>query len=237
MNCDTLAGSYRLFEYVAFGRRLQRHRSFFLPHLQRVGNVLVLGDGDGRHLAALANAYPRLNIHCVENSSRMMAESRKRLEGRRESYRAQVTMHLADARTLPLAPNYFDLVISHFFLDCFTTADVERLSRRIAEACRPEARWIISEFQQPARGWRAWHARLWLTTMYAFFALTTGLQTRSLPEYAPALHRSGFQLDRRHTTMAGLIASELWVMRGGQQAPVKETVAQAGLADVLTLHV
>jgi hypothetical protein len=69
---------------------------------------------------------------------------------------------------------------------------------------------VISDFQQPAHGWRVWHARLWLKTMYTFFHIATGLEVSDLPQYMPALERVGFQLQSRYTSMAGLIASEVW---------------------------
>src|ERR1019366_5450931 len=53
VNCDRIAGCYRWLEYAGFGRALEHRREAFLSEVAEARRVLVLGDGDGRALAAL----------------------------------------------------------------------------------------------------------------------------------------------------------------------------------------
>jgi ubiquinone/menaquinone biosynthesis C-methylase UbiE len=117
----------------------------------------------------------------------------------------------ADARMIAFPRDEYDLVVMHFFLDCFSEADAAGIITRTSTVTASGARWIISEFRMPAGGWKALHARLWLKTMYFFFRLTTGLSTNRLPRYRETLCACGFTLEREVTERLGLVASECWI--------------------------
>ena len=163
--------------------------------------VLALGDGDGRALAALlaamiASATPATHIDYVDMSARMLELARARAGTDRVAY------HCDDALTTPLPTAEYDLIVTHFFLDCFEETDLDLLAARIARAARPQARWLISEFRRP--GWL-------VRALYLFFRITTGLRTRRLVDHHPLLKRHGFRLTRSESAWRGLVASELWV--------------------------
>lgn len=198
MNCDSIARAYRWLEYLAFGRALERRRFHFLAEAAGARRALVLGDGDGRFLgrfSAISNAC----IDYVDLSARMLELARKRGGARRVVYRQ------ADALTLPLAPAEYDLIATHFFLDCLNERDLEALIERAARTAQPGALWLISEFRQPS-----WAAPL-LSVLYLFFRVTTGLTTRRLTDHRPLLAKQGFRLTQEETSRLGLLASELWV--------------------------
>jgi SAM-dependent methyltransferase len=197
LNCDRIARAYRWLEYLVFGRELERRRLRYLTRVAAAQRALILGDGDGRFLGRYA-AISQASIDSLDSSARMLELARARAGIGRATYRH------ADALVIPLAPSAYDLIVTHFFLDCFDAADLERLVDRVHAAAQPGALWLISEFRQPA-----W-ARLLLTGMYLFFRLTTGLSNRTLVDHRPLLQRRGFRLLCEETTRGGLLASELW---------------------------
>lgn len=197
MNCDFIAGSYRWLEYLAFGRTLERHRFRFLAEAAGARRALILGDGDGRFLGRFA-AASEASIDYVDLSARMLELARARAGGR-ANYRR------GDALILPLAPAAYDLIATHFFLDCLNERDLEHLIERAACAAEPGALWLISEFRQPR-----WAGPL-LGALYLFFRVTTGLTTNRLTDHRPLLRKHGFRLTREETSRLGLLASELWV--------------------------
>lgn len=202
MNCDPIAHVYRWLEYIAFGRALERRRFRFLAEAAPAHRALVLGDGDGRFLARFA-AGSEASIDYVDLSARMLDLARDRAGSSRISYRR------ANALTLPLPPAEYDLpeydlIATHFFLDCFNDRDLEHLIQRVARAAQPGALWIVSEFRQPL-----WAAPL-LSALYFFFRVTTGLTTGRLTDHRPLLAKYGFHLKQEETTRFGLLASELW---------------------------
>lgn len=196
MDCDRISRWYRWFEYAGFGPALERRREAFLPEVADARRVLALGDGDGRALAALLAAAPIAGVDYIDVSARMLELARARAGTERVSYRHD------DARTAPLPAAEYDLLVTHFFLDCFDEADLEPLLARLADASTPQARWLISEFR--GNGWL-------VRSLYFFFGITTGLRTRRLVDHHPLLESRGFRLMRYEIAWRGLLASELWV--------------------------
>lgn len=207
MNCDPIARAYRWFEYAAFARALERRRFRYLSAIGNTESALILGDGDGRFLARLLATAPAAHVQLVDSSQRMLELARLRACSSRVAYQH------ADARNVTLLPAQFDLVATHFFLDCFDSEDLPRLIRRIAESARPDAIWLVSEFRQPIRGVRAAWAWMWLHVLYLFFRITTGLRVKGLTDPRPFLEASGFKLEQAEEAWFGLLASEVWRKR------------------------
>jgi ubiquinone/menaquinone biosynthesis C-methylase UbiE len=202
MNADPIARVYRWLEYAAFGLALQRRRMAFLSDLGDTRRALVLGDGDGRFLAQFLKHNRRVQVDCVDLSSRMLDLARKRAGSER------VTYHQADALQFSLPDRNYDLIVTHFFLDCFDQAGAARLVERVSPSACPRGRWLISEFR------RTWWSPPLLAALYFFFRITTGLPTTRLVDHRPLLKRHGFQLVREERAWFGLLTSELWSRRG-----------------------
>ncbi len=155
-----------------------------------------MGDGDGRALAALLAAAPHSCVDYIDVSPRMLELARARAGAERVAYRCQ------DARTAPLPATQYDVIVTHFFLDCFDESDLNLLVTHLADAAAPRSRWLISEFR--GNGWL-------VRALYLFFRIVTGLRTRRLVDHHPLLKRHGFRLARHEKAWRGLLASELWV--------------------------
>jgi SAM-dependent methyltransferase len=196
VNCDRIARWYRWLEYAGFGRALEHRREAFLADVSTARRALVLGDGDGRALAALLAAAPNARIDYVDVSARMLHLARQRAGSVRVVYRGD------DALIASLPTAEYDLIVTHFFLDCFNAEDQSRLVARVTCAATPQARWLVSEFRKPG---------LLVRLLYLFFRAATGLETRQLVDHHPLFQHHGFRLQRNESAWRGLLASELWV--------------------------
>jgi ubiquinone/menaquinone biosynthesis C-methylase UbiE len=105
----------------------------------------------------------------------------------------------------------FDLVVTHFFLDCFRREELEALVAKVASVSTPDARWLLADFREPERGWRRWRARLVLAVMYGFFRVVTGLSASRLTQPDGFLEAAGFRLAGRRLANFGLAHSDLWL--------------------------
>jgi len=212
---DRIARLYRPMEYLSFGPMLERCRFDHLPALADARRALVLGDGDGRFLARLLAAAPRLSADAVEASSAMLHLLRRRvsLQGDRE----RITTTCADARIFTPHSTGYDLVVTHFFLDCLTESETDHLIARIRPHLVPGAQWLVSEFQIPAAGsLRKRLAGGVISGLYAGFRLLTGLTVRQIPPWRALLARHGFTPRAARARLGGLLVSELWEIAGRQ---------------------
>ena len=180
-------------------------------------HALVLGDGDGRFTAALLEANATVTVDAVDASGAML----KALLKRAGQHAKRVQIHQMDMRTWKPGTVRYDLIASHFFLDCFTTDEVEDLAGQVAIATCPGALWAISDFHVPAGVYGQIIARPLVAALYRAFGLLTGLGVRSLPHHGLALARSGFALGARRCFLGGLLVAEGWRAHGlsPQQIP------------------
>jgi ubiquinone/menaquinone biosynthesis C-methylase UbiE len=203
---NRLARPYRWMEYVTFGRALERCRFHFLPQLVTVHNALLLGDGDGRFAARLLQISPHAHVHAVDGSEAMLAALQSRCGGQATTYCADLSRGVPVAiRDVP-----FDLVSTHFFLDCLSASEIDRLATELRPLLKGDARWLVSEFAVPQHGAMRWIAALVVRWLYLSFRMLTGLRTQQLPAYRPVLEQHGFVIAETKHWMGGLLVSELW---------------------------
>ncbi len=205
---NPVARAYRWAEYCTFGHALERCRFHFLASLaaRQSTNALVLGDGDGRFLGRLLAQNRTLQADAVDCSSAMLAL----LSQRCSDASVRVTPHLADARTFTPPRADYDLIATHFFLDCLTGPELDAFIPRIASHTRPGALWIVSEFHVPERGPLRMPAAALVRLLYVAFRALTGLRPTRLPNHAAALATSGFRRISHQPSLGGLLVSELW---------------------------
>jgi ubiquinone/menaquinone biosynthesis C-methylase UbiE len=208
MSFDPLAPAYRWMEFVLAGEKLQRCRTAFLNHVADARDILILGEGNGRFLVECAQVSSSARITCVDESARMLELAKQRLERVGSSRNVQFLRY--DALTWVPPRGAFDLIVTHFFLDCFRPDQLEKLLASLAYACRPGARWLLADFQIPDRGLARWRAAAIHQLMYAFFRLATRLPARRLTAPDPMLKSAGFVLKQRMVAEWQLLHSDLW---------------------------
>lgn len=205
-NFDGLAPIYRWLELASFGNALWRCRCHFLDELRECRRALVLGDGDGRFTARLLETNREVHIDAVDASEAML----RALLDRSRKHGGRLRTFCADVRTWEPAGQSYDLVVSHFFLDCLTTEEVAELARRLRPRLAPQARWLVSEFAEPKNRFGRMVARPVVRGLYLAFRGLTGLRVRRLPEYTKALTEEGLRGRRKREFLGGLLVTELW---------------------------
>jgi ubiquinone/menaquinone biosynthesis C-methylase UbiE len=207
LNFDRLARVYRAMEWLSFGPYLWRCRCAFLAEMTEAQEALALGDGDGRFTAALLKRNRHVQVNAVDVSEAMLRGLRRKAgadEGR-------VRTEACDVREWRPAEAEYDLVMTHFFLDCLATEDVGRLAERLKPNLRPGARWVVSEFAVPGGWFGRWVARTVVGSLYWAFGVLTGLEVRRLPEWELALNASGFRRVQERSFLLGLLTSQMWM--------------------------
>jgi SAM-dependent methyltransferase len=224
-NFDRIAPFYRWLEYCTFGPLLERCRFARLPELKSCRHALILGDGDGRFLERLLAGNPCLIADVVDVSPVMLGRAEQRTRHLNQSGRT--SFHCADARGfLPACGNTgeagkpYDLVVTHFFLDCLEQQEVEELAARIATLLTPNGLWLVSEFAFPEQGPHRALAQWLIPGLYLSFRWLTGLAVQRLPNHGAALCKWGFTCGPLQLLVGGILRSELWCRNAnpGQQS-------------------
>ena len=204
-NFNPIARPYRWLEYLTLGPTLQQTRLHHLHHLFQQKSALILGDGDGRFLSQLLTQNRHIQAEAVDTSATMLHLLRQRCA--HNANRLQT--HQTDALAFQPTKKY-DLVVTHFFLDCLTQTQLEALITRITPHLSPNALWLISDFRIPPTGPMRPIARAYIRSLYLAFRILTNLRVSTLPDHATPLIQSGFTRIAQHHRLAGLLTTELW---------------------------
>lgn len=214
MSFDSVAPWYRALETLTFGNALQQARIACLGEIGSPRRALIVGEGNGRFMAAVLQRHPLIRIDCVDSSERMLDLARRQVLETGPDEIGRVTFLRDDIRTW--TPNdRYDLIVTHFLLDCFTTQQVGYIVAKLAQAAAPDAVWLLADFRIPEAGFARGHAHAWLGVMYWFFRSVAGIEARDLVDPSPFLRAEGFTLARQHLFRLGMVKSELW--RRGRQ--------------------
>jgi ubiquinone/menaquinone biosynthesis C-methylase UbiE len=203
---DAVAPWYRTLETIAFGRSLQRARVACLPEIGTCQRALIVGEGNGRFLGELLRAQPAAEVHCVDASERMLALARQRIGDGAN----RVSFLQRDITTWTPPEQHYDLIVTHFFLDCFPRDQLAGVVENLARAATNEALWLVADFNVPPGRFARWRAGLWLAGMYRFFRVTAGVEANELADPSPFLGKVGLALGSQYFFRSGLIKSELW---------------------------
>jgi ubiquinone/menaquinone biosynthesis C-methylase UbiE len=204
VNFDRVAPYYRRLETLVFGDRLQAARCVFVRQLPPFRRALIVGEGDGRFLEQLRDAQPELLVECIDASEEMLELARARVGDRYTQFIQ------ADIREAAFPAARYDLVVTHFLLDCFEERQLREVVEKLSAAAMSNAIWLVADFQKPVRGLRRAFGRLLIATMYLFFRSVAGLEARRLVDYAPFLAAHGFILEKESGAPNGMIRSQLW---------------------------
>ena len=209
MSFDHIAPFYQLLETIAFGRTLQCARICLINRIPRPTRALIVGEGNGRFLCELVGVHPKTNIDCVDASARMLQLARARLQGNHPESLARICFYHDDIRKWS-PPHSYDLIVTHFFLDCFHRADIESIVAKLAVCAMENATWLVSDFALPKKLVARIHAGIWLKAMYAFFRLTAGIPAHALVDPRSYLESHGFTQTSIRLFRSGALNASLY---------------------------
>ncbi len=188
---------------------MQRGRVAFADRVREARRVLIVGEGTGRFIAACATALPHAQITVIDESTKMLRRARyawKSVGGDP----ARVEWICADFLDWKPTGTVFDLIVTHFFLDCFPPEKMRQIIKKITLLESPDARWLLAEFCLPSGGIERWRAQLRLGTAYRLFRWLADVEAQELTPPGPLLRESGHQLLERTHFDRGMIQSDLW---------------------------
>lgn len=213
MNCDGIARYYETAERLSLGNSLENRRFAFLGEARTSQRAILCGGGDGRFLARLLRENSTVQVDFVDSSPKMTELAERRITSIGQAFLSRVVFHPVDIREFASQSPQYDLIVTHFFLDCFTGPELERVVHRLASWAIPSAKWMVSDFHEVDGLLGSWSSRAVIRALYAAFRLTTGLRVTHLPDYQVALRRAGWVPQSEQEALGGLLHSSLWASK------------------------
>ena len=147
-----------------------------LRYIPAGSRILIAGGGTGWILEEISNIFPSgLEISYIDKSSKMIELSKKR------HYQSNIVEFInAPLEDTYLKRGYYDVILTPFFLDCFSEASLKTILEELDTSLRPEGLWLYIDFYMSAQS-TLWQ-RILVKLMYSFFRLVSHLEARKLPE-------------------------------------------------------
>lgn len=210
MSFDTVAPWYETLERLAFGDDLQRCRIAALGEIAAPQRALVVGDGNGRFLCELLRYDPDVEVDCVDGSGRMLQLAQQRVEEVLDGHAERVRFLNKDITSWRVPERRYDLIVTNFFLDCFSERSLIGVIRNLGSGATEDATWLVSEFCVPEKGMARFRARGWLAAMYFFFRVAARIEATELIDPTPFISAEGFGVVRRRFFRDGMLKAEVW---------------------------
>ncbi len=205
---DRLAPVYDTLEAVLAGRKLSRCRNALWDRIPEPKDILLAGEGHGKSLAEAVRRYPDAQVTYLDASGKMHDAARRRL---RKLSLTEDNVTFVDADILHWKSGaQYDLIVTQFFLDCFTHQQLVRMVPSLAQALIPGGHWMLADFQIPACGSARVRAQLIHWAMYRFFRTLVNLPASALVPPHPMLADCGLVRREHQEFDWGLLYADLW---------------------------
>jgi len=218
---DQVAPFYDRLAKLIFGERLLDAQAHHLAHLPPAGKIAIVGGGAGKILDAVS-ALPTQpeKIYYIDASQRMLQKAKQRLNSREHNKPAQSVQFIEASVENWQPQEQVDALITPFFLDCFDGPALKFVVSHLNKCLRPGGLWLLTDFVSSQRVGHLFT----VATMFTFFRITAGLQSKRLENYGGQITRLGYtSLDQREfDTIAGPVISEVF-----QKQPCAATIAVA----------
>jgi len=180
-NFDIVAPFYDGLSHFIFGSRLGDIQKCLIPYVKPFSRILILGGGTGFLLDEISKIHKGgLAITCLDNSEKMIGLSKRRYWAMNN-----VEFVLCDIKEYQWESDYFDIVFTPFFLDCFDEESLRIIVPGILQSLRRGGRWLHADFV--CKNCCSLTGKMMHRLMYYFFRFACNIKASSLVPLDPFL--------------------------------------------------
>jgi len=195
---NVLAPVYDSLARLMLGKSIQQMQLQFLNRLASKNKLLILGGGTGWILPAINRINSKIEIDYVDLSPAMIRKAKERgIDSAR--------IRFIEGTEKDIPGSNYDCVITNFYLDLFSEADLKEVANHIKNCVQSNSYWFVTDFAKSS-----FWSKVKLRCMYIFFWLTTGLKINQLPDWNQVLRSNGAKLLDEKTSKHGLIKSVVY---------------------------
>ncbi len=216
-NYDRVVRYYDFLSAVVFGNSRMRSQTCLLHFLKNNDRILIAGGGSGKILEEIDRCgCSHLEVVYAEASAKMIRRAKQRSL-------SNLIVHFVEGGVEQVSPaSRFDIVFTPFIFDNFSNEAAALLFSSLHQRLSPGGYWLHADFHVN-RSSSLWKKAL-LQTMYAFFRLTTGVQTNQLPDIRRLFQQQAYRQKFQQWHYRRFIRSEVW-QKPREQPPGKSYIA------------
>lgn len=186
---DFLAG-------LAFGEKIKKATTQYFDLIGEHDKVLIIGGGTGWILEKLP--HRNLQVTYVDLSEGMIRKSKSRNISSRIKFITGSYTSIPDEK--------YDVVITPFFLDMFSSSNINDVVQHIATSLRKDGLWLFADFRDSKK---IYH-RILIKVLYLFFSLFYNIKTFTLPDYNYWFDKNQLQLIKQKDSNNRLFTSRVY---------------------------
>ncbi len=173
-NYDKIAPVYDLLSRLVYGNSIRKAQCSLVQFIKPENRILLIGGGTGWILEEMAKLHTSgLTIDYVEASAKMIQLAQKKSRGNNTVRFIQTPVEDFSAAGL------YDVIFTPFIFDNFNKEKAALIFKKLSPLLKSQGIWLHCDFTGDKKEDPFWQ-RLLLKIMYAFFRLTTGIETSKL---------------------------------------------------------
>jgi len=208
---NSLSRFYDLLLLFTSGRTIVKSQVSQIKNLPYCPKALLIGEGTGNFLKELAISGNVQHIVYLDISEGMCQLAQKKLKT--INHKAQIEYRIGGFEQLPEG-ELFDLISTNYFLDVFTSAQLDIYIPLLFSHLKKGGIWYCSDFYTPPKlRVKDYLFEPILSILYLFFRLICRIPANKLPPSFEKLAYYGLQEQSAKYFFCGLIKSSINIKR------------------------
>lgn len=205
VNFSNITPIYDLLGTLAFAGRLHKSQQYMLElYPKSVENILIIGGGTGKFLTEIVSSIKFNELIYIDISPGMIKSARKKIVKNSPDQLSNIEFICGGINNLPKKD--YDLVITHYFLDCLTPESYLKIVEELKNSLKPTGLWSMVDFyntnQDPLK-------KRFISLLYRFFHITCNLPSIQLTDFDSWFNKNMNRLNRKEF-IGGLLKSTLY---------------------------
>lgn len=199
---NLLAPIYDGVVFLFFGKSFSRLQQQLFSDLASAEKCLIIGGGSGEVLENAILQNLASEYYYAELSDKMIKKTKSRISRLNKSYSIAFSNDWTD-----WDKESFDFIILPFVLDCYSETELQSLISDLVSCLSPKGKILFIDFNQEAEfGYEAHFAKAgFISLLYAFFNLTTGISAQKLPAFNRLFRTHGLITEKQILIKKGWI--------------------------------
>ena len=198
INFNKIAPFYDDLVKLVFGDSVQNATNHYLNQIPGNSKILILGGGTGQLLDEMNHLSCGSNVTYVDAAQGMVAQAKLRKH-------KNISVKFLCLSVFELDQEPFDVIITPFFLDLFSNAELQVLSSRLKGFLPKGGYWLFSDFVTSG----SIYQKLFIRFLYLLCGFACGVTSTKLPNY-DIVFGNEFSLLSDNLSSRGLITSRIY---------------------------